>query len=225
MSKYFRIFLWLSASILVCSSLSFGQGGTTSGPSAAAIAQSGSFEGKLYTNKLLGLTFLVPGGWSIFSDDQNRAALALGRENVKTGVSQKDDDELNQSMANTQILFQATPLSFGAHSGGPVNSVLLSSGVERLHSRATSEKYLAVNKALVLHTPGTKITKDNYSISFAGGKLAGFDVEGKTGGTAYRQSYLATVRKNVAVFFVITYYDHKFDNVVPEALKTLRFRD
>jgi len=196
-----------------------------SGPTAEAIAKSGSFDGKLYTNELLGLTFLVPGGWNIFSDDQNRSALAVGRENVKTGVSQKDDEELDKSMANTQILFQATPFSFGTNAGGSVNSVLLSSGVERIHSKATSEKYLEVNKALVLHTPGTKITKDNYSVAFDGGSLAGFDVEGKTGGTAYRQSYLATVRKNVAVFFVITYYDHKFDKIVPEALKTLRFRD
>jgi hypothetical protein len=196
-----------------------------SGPTAEAIARSGSFEGKLYTNKLLGLTFLIPGGWSVFSDEQNRNALAVGRENVRTGVSAKDDEELDKSLANTQVLFQATPPSLGASFGGPGNSALLSSGVERLHVQATGEKYLEINKALVLHTPGTKIVKDNYTVTFDGGTLSGFDIEGRTGNTIYRQSYLATVRKNVAVFFVITYYDHKFDKIVPDSLKTLRFLD
>ena len=196
-----------------------------SGPTAEAIAQSGTFEGKLYTNKLLGFTFLIPGGWNIFSEKENQAALAVGRQNIKTGVSAKDDADLDKSLENTQVLFQATPPAFGVPTSGPVNSALLSSGVERLHVKATSEKYLEINKALVLHTPGTKVIRDNYSVPFDGGTLAGFDVEGTTGNTTYRQSYLATVRKNVAVFFVITYYDHKFDKIVPESLKTLRFLD
>lgn len=188
-------------------------------PSADAISASGSFDGQMYTNKLLGFTMLAPGGWNFFTRDQNKALVDANREKNASTQNPKYDRDLAAAAANTQVLFQATPPAVGKQA----NSALFSSGVERLLSAQTKEKYIETNKELVLRSPGVKLAKDVYTITFGGVGFIGFDVEGRTGGRAFRQRYIATIRKSTAIFFVVTLYDIKQDYIVGESLKTLKF--
>jgi len=206
----FRLVLILCVSATLCSIVA-GQ----KLPSADAIAASGSFSGQLYTNKALEFTMLAPGGWNFYTADQNSALVARNRENaVLSG-----DETLKTAAANTQVLFQAMPRPVD----GKEFNALFSCGVERLTKPATSVKYIEANKSLVLRRQGVKVTKDIYSIKFGGVTFSAFDVEGETSKGTYRQQYIATVRKNAALFFVITLYDDKQDAIVEHSLRSISF--
>jgi hypothetical protein len=177
-------------------------------PSADEIAQSGNFDGQLYTNKVLGLTILAPGGWTFYTYSQNQEIVAANR-----------GKNANASSANTQVLFQATP----PKALNPNKSAIFSSGIERLTKTLTGEQYAKANKDLVLSASPVVLTKDVYETKLGGALLYAFEITGKQGTDAYRQTYLVTVRKGVAVFFVETFYDNKNVFAIEASLKTLKF--
>lgn len=184
-------------------------------PSAEVIAASGSFDGKLYTNSQLGFTILAPGGWNFYTTDQNKAVVAKNRETaVKTA-----DTTLQSSAANTQVLFQATPPSLA----GQEKAALFSSGIERLVKTSTADAYIEANKKLVMASPNLTLAKDKYALTFGGVKFIAFDVEGLQAARKFRTRYIATVRKNVALFFVVTLFDPKQDPIVDFSLQTIKF--
>lgn len=190
-------------------------------PSSEAVAASGVFEGKLYTNGLLGFSVLVPGGWNIFTAEQNNAALAAGQANTLSNSWRMDEKvrvELNRSMANTQILFQATSR---IAKGEPLSRI--SCGVERLTESAPIEQYVERNKRLVLLTSPTKLAKDVYSTTLGGTAFTGFDVQGAVEGKVFKQRYLVSIRKGYALFIVTTLWDNINDAVLDASLKTLKF--
>lgn len=180
-------------------------------PSADAISASDSFNGQLYTNKALGFTMLAPGGWNFYTLEQNKALVARNRENA----AMSGDETLENAAANTQVLFQAMPQR--------EKTALLSCGVERLKTVSTSSKYIVLNKDLVLRRPGVKVTKDIYAMSLGGVNFSAFDVEGSTSAGTYRQRTIATVRKSAALFFVVTLYDNKQDEIIEHSLKSIKF--
>ena len=181
-------------------------------PSADAISASGSFNGQLYTNTALGFTMLAPGGWKFYTLEQNKALVAKNRENAAVS----GDEALENAAANTQVLFQAMPQR--------EKTALLSCGVERLKTNSTAQKYIGANKELVLRRPGVKVTKDIYAMTFGGVSFSAFEVEGSTSVGIYRQRYIATVRKSAALFFVVTLYDNKQDEIVEHSLRSINFK-
>jgi hypothetical protein len=197
--------LLLAVSLIAAGTAAAGQ---TSLPSADEIASAGSFDGQLYTNKALGMTLLAPGGWTFYPYDKNQAVVASNRSK-----------ERSLSSANTQVLFQANP----PKALSPGRSALFSAGIERLTAPSTAKDYIEANKKLVLSTSSVTVTKDTYSMAIGGVTFNGFDVEGMTNGAPYRQTYLATIRRGAAVFFVSTFYDNKSDVAVAASLKTIKF--
>ncbi len=185
-------------------------------PSADAIAASGEFKGQLYSNGLLGFTMLAPGGWNFYTAGQNNALVARNRENA----AMSGDETLQTSAANTQVLFQAMPPTVAERE----LNALFSCGVERLTKAMTGAKYIEANKNLILRRPGVKVTNDIHSIKLGGVNFSAFDIEGTTDKGSYRQKVYATVRKNAALFFVITLYDDKQDAIVEYSLRSIQFR-
>lgn len=184
--------------------------------SADAIAKSGSFKGQLYTNTALGFTMLAPGGWTFYTAEQNNSLVVRNRENAEMS----GDEILKTSAANTQVLFQAMPPQLaGRHA-----DALFSCGVESLVKPATTEKYIAANRDLVLRRPGVTITKNIHSIKLGDVDFSTFDVEGTTDKGTYRQKYYVAVRKNAALFCVITLYDNKQDAIVEHSLRSIKFQ-
>ena len=184
-------------------------------PSAETIATSGSFDGKLYTNRALGFSILGPGGWEFYSAEQNTAIVAKNREiAVKSNNS-----SLKNSATNTQILFQAIPPKLD----GMDRMARFSCGIERLDKSVTTEQYLQANKKLVIAGTNVKLTKDIYQAVLGGSNFSAFEVESVVNGAAFRQRYIATVRKNIALFFVIALYDNRQDPIVDHSLQTIKF--
>ncbi len=179
------------------------------GMSADEIAASGSFDGQLYTNKSLGLMILAPGGWSFYPYSRNQALVAANRNGGR-----------GSSAANTQVLFQSTPSKL---SGGEA-SALFSSGIERLAKTQTAEQYAAANRDMLITQPEIAISRDIYGSKLGETTFAVFEITGKAKDSPYRQVYLATVRRGVAIFFVETFYDNRNTFAVEASLKTLKFR-
>ena len=170
---------------------------------------------------MLGFTVLVPGGWNIFTAEQNNSALAAGQANTLANawrVDEKESVELNRSMANTQILFQAASR---VTNGEELSRI--SCGAERLTEPIAIEKYVERNKRLVLLTSPTKLGKDVYSTKLGGAAFTGFDVEGAVDGKVFRQRYLVTIRNGYALFIITTLWGNINDGVLDASLKTLKF--
>lgn len=191
--------------------------------SAQSVASAGTFDGKLYTNEPLGFSMLVPGGWTIFAPDENAAAFASGRANTLSntaGLSETERRQVDRSIANTQILFQAV----SRQTEPPTPLSRLSCGIEKLTSATSRQDYVETNKKLVLMTSPTKVARDVYSTTVGELPFAGFDVEGTASGKTFRQRYLVTIRRGFALFLVITLWDDINNRVLDASLRTLRFK-
>ena len=106
---------------------------------------------------------------------------------------------------------------------GGETSALFSAGIERLVKPQTSSQYAAANRDLLTAQPGIVVSRNIYDAKLGGTTFSVFEITGKAKNIAYRQVYLATVRRNVAIFFVETFYDNKNTFAVDASLKTLRF--
>ncbi|MBV9217078.1 MAG: hypothetical protein JO053_12965 [Acidobacteria bacterium] len=184
-------------------------------PTATEIAAAGTFTGQEYSNPSLGLSMLAPGGWSFYTGEQNQISV----EQNKQIAQRSSDQNLVKAAENTQVLFQANPPKYL----GQEKSALFSCGVETLAAPSTSLRYLEYNKGLIL-AGGTRLTKDVFTTTYGNASFAEFDIEGVRKDGTYRQRYIATVRKNVAVFFVITLFDNRQDEIVAASLKSIKFR-
>jgi hypothetical protein len=183
---------------------------------AESIAASGTFSGQEYTNSALGFSMLAPGGWSFYNAEQNQSAVQRNRQNA----SQVRDAKLETSAANTQVLFQAIPPKFA----GQDKQAILSAGIEKLVAPTTADKYASDQKALVLGSADAHITKDIYKVTYGGIPFAAFDIDGTRKEGAYRQRYLMTIRRGVALFIVATFFDDRQGSIVEASLKSIRFK-
>ena len=184
--------------------------------SAESIAASGTFSGQEYANSALGFSMLAPGGWSFYGAEQNQAAVTRNKQTAE----QMRDAKLETEAANTQVLFQAIPPKFA----GQDKQAILSAGIEKLTSPTTAEAYATAQKPLVLGSAKAHITKDVYSIPYGGVAFTAFDIEGTRKEGTYRQRYLMTVRRGVALFLVATFFDDRQSAIVDASLRSIRFK-
>ena len=204
-----RSFTWLFLMLILGVSWVFGQ-------KSEAIAAAGVFNGQEYSNSALGFTMLAPGGWSFYDAGQNQAAVTRNKQTAE----QMRDAKLETSAANTQVLFQAVPPKFA----GQDKQAILSAGIEKLSSPTTQEKYAADQKTLVLGSANAHITKDVYSVTYGGVAFRGFDIEGTRKEGTYRQRYLTTLRRGVALFIVATFFDDRQSGIVDASLRSMKFK-
>jgi len=183
---------------------------------SGSIAATGKFNGQEYSNPKLGFSILVPGGWTFYDSRQNRAAV---EQNVRIAAA-SGDQHLLASSQNTEVLFQAVPPAFD----GQEKQAILSVGVEKIGKQITANAYASLNRSLVLGQSGARLTRDLYTEVLPGGPvLVGFEVEGARQGNHYQQRYLITIRHDVAIFIVATFYDDRQKSFIDASLRTIKF--
>ena len=184
------------------------------------IAQSGSFDGRVYANKLLGFSVSLPNSWSFASEDANKTTLALGREKIKeAGESAELKQEMDKSISNTRVLFQASPLPLGQ----PGNSAVLACGFEKLQVPQTQQAYSEFNKNLAIKSSKGQLKRDLYSKTIGGKTFTAFEVESVQNGLSVKQTYLVANHKNLMFFLILTMLDDGHKTTMDDALQTLRF--
>jgi hypothetical protein len=187
------------------------------GSTAQQIAESGSINGNIYSNKLLGFSITLPEGWTLLSDDANQITLNAGREIISAAKTRQRKQEIEISISNTRILFQTMPFPLG--SAG--NSALIASGVEKIPPMMDLRTYVEHNKKLVLETKELK--RDVYSQTLGGKAFSAFEVKWSQGEHDLEQIYFVTLRKGAAFFFVLTFGDDTYKKTASDTLKTLTF--
>ncbi len=185
------------------------------------IAESGSYDGKIYQNDLMGFSVQIPAAWGLLGDDVNKAGLERGRKIVVEGESKIKEQALNKSVANTRVLFQAVP----DQSGLVGTSGLFSVGIEKLPVGALSATwYSDQNKALLLKSfPDSKLERDTYTSKIGGLTSTNFDVSVPGGQGRVKQTYTIVKRRGVMLFFITTVYDDSYASYLAEVLETVKF--
>jgi|GEM_PF-3548166 len=194
---------------------------TTENLSAQEIAESGSYDGKVYRNEFLKLSITLPEKWTLLSDDVNKAALEAGKDEISKNKSQKGKEEVEKSISNTRVLFQALPFP----PGSPDNTAVFACGIEKLQStNSTVQTYAEQNKKLVLAAnEKATLKKDLYSTVLDGVTFSTFEIAVEKEGMSYNQTYIVTYRKGIAFFFVLTFFDNTYKETLANSLKTLTF--
>jgi len=190
----------------------------TAGPSAQAISESGTFSDGVYSNRLLKMKMSIPAGWTLVSDDVNKAALKDGFKDVREADRKHD---LTESEANTRILFQA--LSPGYGEAGHVD--VLGGGIEVLSFEQSQEQYAIFNRDLVLKTLSAKVTRDLHDRTVGGVRFTTFTIDAVSNGVPIQQTYLITRQPQFFLFFVVTTNKESVNGarVADAALETMRF--
>ncbi|HTH51410.1 MAG TPA: hypothetical protein VL501_05735 [Pyrinomonadaceae bacterium] len=201
---------------LVCLILAMLSCGVAAFSQDKSIASAGTFNGQAYSNSKLGFSILVPGGWTFYDASKNQAAIERNKEiAAATG-----DARLQTSAKYTEVLFQAIPPAFG----GQDKQAILSAGAEKLDAPMTTGQYASFNKSLVLERSNAHLTKDASPVTYDGQEFIAFDVEGTRKEGPYRQRYLMTVRHQVAIFIVATFFDDRQEKIVAASLKSINFK-
>ena len=190
-------------------------------PSASLIAQSGQLNDSIYTNKLLGLTVNVPEGWSLASEEMNKALLAVGGKKMAENEAGARRKALEDSIARTAILFTLSKFPIGT----PGNSGNLACGFERIPVGFTLQKYSSDNQSFLLRTfPTAKITNANYKVTIGGKVFGAFDLEVEQAGILMKQSYYILQRNSGMLFFVKTWSDDdEIKKGMDATLATIKF--
>ncbi len=189
-------------------------------PSADQVMLSGVFTGDVYTNKLLGITIQTPKNWYRAEEKVNQTVLPKGRQIVGESRSEAIGEALDESVAHSRILFQATSLSPGSLGSWAA----LVSGIERLPTPTSKEEYSEANRQLILGQPNLKITAEPFVKNLGGTEWSALEVENSTSGTKVSQLYLTTVKKGFAIFFIISRIDDTHKGVILDSLNTITFK-
>ncbi len=185
-------------------------------PTADAIASAGVFSGQEYSTPVLGFSMLAPGGWKFYDAQQNKSAV----DRNKQIAASKGDAKLITSAANTQVLFQAIPPSYG----GQDRQAIISAGIETLTTPRTSERYATEQRDLAVASTQAKLTSDLRRSTYGGVEWWTYDIEGPSSRGPYRQRCMITVRRGVAIFLVVTYFDDRQQQIVDGSLKSIKFK-
>lgn len=184
------------------------------------ISRSGSFEGDIYTNTVLGVTISIPRGWTLIHDDANAKGLKASKDRITENRSESFKDQMEESVSNTRILFQALhndPADYrsaGAFAGG----------IEDNAAGQTLSYYTKFNRDLVISSnPGSKLTRDIYQTILDGTPFQSFEVEIPSGEQTQKQTFLVTTRRGVLFFFVLTYLDDAGKRAMERSLKEMKF--
>lgn len=188
---------------------------------AEQIAAIGKFDGQLYVNREAGFSILLPGGWAVMSDADNRATAEQGRAASRVLASDSANTlpaAVEASIAKTAVLLQANskPTRPGA------GKALMSSGIEILSGSKTPQQYIEDNKRLVLRNATTRLTKDTSLRTFGQAQFATFEVAGDANGKPFKQRYVATVHRGRAIFFVFTLLDDSYDGLIDNSLASFK---
>lgn len=183
------------------------------------IAESGSFDGKVYTNKLLAFTVSIPEKWAFASADANQTTLEMGREIIKAGESASQRKGFDRSIARTRILFQASVVP----AGQPGNSAVFQAGIEKMETPQTQKDYSDFNKNLVINALKGNLKKDSYSKIIGGQDFTAFEIEVLKDDFKVQQTYMVRQIGNVMFFAIITLTEDTHKKTLDDALNTLRF--
>ena len=141
-----------------------------------------------------------------------------GRQAIKSSTSAQTNAQIDASTSNTVNLLTVFKYTVGE---SPEFNASLICGAEWLENPSMSAgQYMASAKRILEMTEGQYSIKPFTTESVGGEQFAVMEV---TTSTSIKQKYYAAIKKDYALFFILTYATDDDEAVLKQVLRSVRF--
>ncbi len=177
----------------------------------------GSFDGSVYSNKVLGFKINVPAGWEAQDRDTQKQFAANATE--KSNAANEGKPGVKASLARTTLLFilvRPTATATNPNIFGMTEDIRLAFNVR------TPEQYLMAARKAGENTP---VLFDNYTTSetINGIDFAWMGATAKNPAVNVSQRYYVAIRNHYAISFVMTFHSEQEFQWCMEVLNSIKF--
>jgi hypothetical protein len=177
----------------------------------------GKITGSAYTNNFFGFRMTIPFGWRV----EGQEVKDMLRENGRTAIqgnSAQTNAQMDASISNTVNLL--TVFKYAVGSSVDFNASLIC-GAEFLKSSSVSASQYMVNARRMLELSNGRYSfKPLTKESVGGEEFAVMEVEMPT---SVKQKYYAVIKKDYALFFILTYATDEDEAVLRQAVRSVKF--
>jgi len=177
----------------------------------------GQVNGFSYTNNFFGFRLTIPYGWRVQGQEVKETLQKAGRDAIQTD-NQQVNAQMEKSISNTVNLLTVFKYQMG--SSVDFNASLIC-GAEWLQNPSMSATQYMTSAQRVL-----QMSQEQYSFkpltreTIGGAEFAVMEVEMRS---SIRQKYYAAIKKDYALFFILTYASGEDEAVLKQALRSVRF--
>jgi hypothetical protein len=197
---------------------------TASAPAAPAVQRSarfagfdyGNVSGSSYTNSFFGFRLTIPYGWRVQGQEVKDMLSEKGRDSIQTDARTKA--QLDASTSNTVNMLTVFKYPVGS---SPEFNASLICGAEWLQNPSISaSQYMASAKRVLEMSDGQYSFKPFITETIGGEPFAVMEVQTAS---SVKQKYYAAIKKDYALFFILTYMTDEDEAVLRQALRSVRF--
>lgn len=217
------ILLTIAVMLLVISTGCFsGMTSTPGKPSKPQVLDAGKIDGLLYKNDYFGLTMNIPENWSIQNEEAKNEMKESGKNLMENGDDAKKAG-VDRSIERSVSMLAASKYPLGTPDKVNAHLLVMAEKVSAFPGIKTGKDYLLNAKKLM---EGSKVKFAFKEITSE--KIDGFDFDVlectvKVQGQQVTQKYYATILREYALVFNITYTSQDDSNTLNKAIGTVKF--
>ena len=189
----------------------------------APVLNYGFSERNTYTNDYFGINITIPEGWTVQSREENSMLENLGRQNSgQTGGTQP----ASTSIEELQVIYLLVALQLEPGTAVDYNPgiQIIANNLTKSDTAVSATQYIKALAEQFGRFPNFTLNDAGISDTTLSGKtLAFMKAETKIGEVAVKQTYFATIIKNYAVQFTISYTNKQEKEALLKILDTLDF--
>ena len=179
----------------------------------------GKVNGSAYVNNYFGLRLTIPYGWRVQDQEVKDMLSKKGREIIRSDNPQMDA-QLEASTSNTVNLLTVFKHVVGS-SSGEFNASLICGAEWLTNPSMSARQYMASAKRVLEMSEGSRYDIKPFVTESVGGEE--FVVMEVAMPSSIKQKYYAAIRKDYALFFILTYATDDDEAVLRQALRSVRF--
>lgn len=177
----------------------------------------GNVSGSAYTNNFFGFHLTIPYGWRVQGKEVKEMLTEKGRQSIQTNNAQTNA-QIDASTSNTVNLLTVFKYTVGE---APVFNASLICGAEWLENPLMNATQYMTSAKRVLEMSENKSVIKPFTTESVGGEQ--FVVMELTTTTSIKQKYYVAIKKDYALFFIVTYATDDDEAVLRQAMRSLRF--
>lgn len=177
----------------------------------------GGVNGSAYTNNFFGFRLTIPYGWLVQGKEVKDMLSEKGRQSIQ-GNSAQTNAQIDVSVSNTVNLLTVFKYKVGE---APDFNASLICGAEWLANPSISAgQYMTSAKKVLEMSQGQYAFKPFVTESVGGEQFVVMEVATTS---SIKQRYYAAIKKDYALFFILTYASDDDEAVLRQALRSVRF--
>lgn len=227
MNKKNKVILLIITVLLLVISAAYFLGTTSksSTPAKASkpqVLDEGRIEGSTYKNDYFGLTMNIPENWSIQNDESKNEI----KESARELIANSDDVTkagVDRSIERTVNMLSASKYPLGTPDKANSNFSVMAEKISAFPGIKTGKDYLLNAKKIMEGSKVKFIFKDITSEKIDGLDFDVLECTIKVQGQQIKQKYYATIIRDYAFAFYITYSSQEDLNTLNKTIATIKF--